>query len=520
MKENSLLKSTGVVVLGTLLSRILGFVRDMITAHYFGASGRLDGFFIAFRIPNLLRRLVAEGAFTVSFIPVYTEYLVNRGEGEALKLAQKVFSLLLLFVLFLVVLGVTFSPGIVRLFAWGFTDPAKISLTVDLNRIMFPYLFFVSMVAFAMGVLNSRGYFFTSAFSPVLLNCGIIAGAVLLGRLFAEPLYGLAAGVLIGGLMQMLLQVPSLGRCGFRVRISMDWKHPGVRKVFRLVAPGLLGIAVYQINILMSTVLASMLAPGSISYIYYSDRINEIVLGIFIVSIGNVILPRFSRYTALESYDRLRELYLKSARAALFLALPAGMALMAVGLPIVSLFFMRGEFTPYHAQMTYKALLYSSMGMASLALLRITTPLFYSLKDTKTPVAAAGVSFALNIVLGFLLMGTGLRHGGLCLANSIAATVQVIILLAVLHGRLGTIGLRGLLAPVIKYLFSGVVMVLLVTGIASRVDWLRDPFSTRLVFLLLIVASGSAAYFLCCLMTGVEEIRYLYERARGFAGKK
>ena len=518
MAAQSMLRSAGVVMLSTLTSRVMGFVRDMIVAACFGASAALDGFFIAFRIPNLLRRLVAEGALTISFIPVYTEYLVRRGDSESLELAQKTLSILLVVLTSLCTLGVIFSPEIVRLFAYGFTDEAVLALTTGLNRVMFPYLFFVGLVAFAMGVLNSHGYFFAPAFSPVLLNAGFIVGALFLRKLFDEPLYGLAWGVILGGVLQTALQIPYMVKSGFRMRFSIDFRHPGIRSIFRLIAPAVFGIGVYQINIFMSTVLASMLAPGSISYLYYSDRLTEMVLGIFIISIGNVILPEMSRVSAKDDLEALKRIYVRSVRAALFLAVPAAAALMAAGVPIVSVLFMRGAFTAYHAEMTARALFYASIGIASVAVLRITTPTFYSLKDTRTPVVASTVSFVLNISLGYVLMQTTLVHAGLSLANSISGTVQVGLLLWGLFRKIGAVAARPLVVPIVKYCLASAAMVGVILIIAGAVDWMSDPFVRRAGFLALVVASGGAVYLLACLALGVEEMRFVIERIRRLAG--
>ncbi len=512
MKKQSLVRSTGVVALSTLLSRITGFIRDMIIANYFGASGSLDGFFVAYRIPNLFRRLVGEGALTISFIPVYTEYLVKHDREEALKLAQKTLSILLVTLFILVVLGVVFSREIVGVFAVGFDDPSKIDLTVRLNQIMFPYLFLIGIVAFAMGVLNSHGYFFTPAFSPVLLNVGFIVGAFGFSAFFSEPLYGLALGALFGGLLQVITQIPTLIKSGFRMKISIDFKHPGIRKIFSLLAPATFGIAIYQINILMSTMLASVLPSGSISYLFYSDRLTEIVLGVFIVSIGNVILPEMSRVTARDDIDRLREIYRTAVNAALFLAVPASIALMTIGIPILSVLFMRGQFTAHHALMTEKALFYSSMGISAIAVLRITTPTFYSLKDTRTPVITSAIAFVVNIGAGYILMKTPLLHGGLSLANSIAVTLQVFILLYLLHRKIGRIGAKEIIVTPLKFLAAGLVMWLVLYLISSRVNWFADPFSKRLIYLMVLVIAGSATYFAACMLLGVREIRFMYER--------
>ncbi len=514
MSPPSLFRSTGIVALSTLLSRVLGFVRDMLTAKYFGATGSLDAFFVAFRIPNLFRRLTAEGALSASFIPVYTEYLINRGDAEALKLAQKALSILVLFLTGLILLGIVFSPEIVKVIAFGFTDPGKIELTVFLNRIMFPYLFFVSLVAFAMGVLNSHDYFFAPAFSPVLLNMGIIAGIILISSFFHEPLYGMAIGVIAGGVLQLLLQVPYLIKSGFKLKISIDLRHPGIRKIGALMAPLLLGTAIYQINTFMTTVLASFLPDGSISYLYYSDRLNEMVLGVFIVSIGNVILPAMSKVSAVNDMSRLRDLYGGSMGAALFLAIPAATALMTAGVPIVSVLFMRDRFTPFHAVMTEKALFYASMGIVSIAILRITMPAFYSLKDTRTPVITSAVSFILNISLGLVLMRTGLKHAGLSLANTIAVTVQVVLLLMVLRKKIGGLDLGGVLVSSLKICAASLFMGWVLYGLSLQVDWLHDGIARRVILLGIMIGVGGGAYFAACALLGVPEIAFIANKLR------
>lgn len=508
----SLVRSTGIVALSTMLSRITGFIRDMIIASCFGASGLLDGFFVAFRIPNLFRRLVGEGALTISFIPVYTDYLVNMGEKDALELAQKTLTILVIALFAIVGLGVIFSEQIIAVFAYGFTDPHTIELTVALNRVMFPYLFLVGIVAFAMGVLNSHGYFFAPAFSTVLLNAGFIIGALLLGGYFSEPIFGLAIGVIIGGVMQVLLQIPDLRKTGFRVKVSLDLRHPGIRRIFRMLAPATFGIAVYQINILMSTLLASMLPEGSISYLFFSDRLTEIVLGVFIVSIGNVILPAMSRESARDDLAKLRDIYRQSMSAALFLSIPSSIALMTIGLPIVSVLFMRGQFTAFNALMTERALFYSSMGISSIAILRITTPAFYSLKDTKTPVISSAVAFVVNIACGYVLMRTPLRHAGLALGNTIASTVQVLILLAFLNRKIGISGRTGAATHALKCLAGGLVMGAIIYGLSTFVDWTSDPLSKRLPHLVMLVTAGAFSYFAACYVLHVPQAHYLVSR--------
>lgn len=510
--KSSLLKSTSIVAISTFLSRIMGYIRDMIIADSFGATGKLDSFFVAFRIPNLLRKLVAEGSLTISFIPVYTDYLVNKEKKEALELAQKTLSILILILIIITIIGEVFSPQIVKVFAYGFRETERINLTIQLNRILFPYLLLVGLVAYAMGVLNSHKIFFSPAFSPVLLNIGFILGAIIFSNYFNEPLYGLAIGVLVGGLMQLSLQIPFLIKSGFRIKFSIDINHPGIKRIFRMIAPALFGIAIYQINILMSTILASMLPSGSISYLYYSDRLIEIVLGIFIISLSNVILPELSKFSATKDYEKLKELYISSIRASLFIAIPSSIAMITVGIPIISTLFMRGEFTPYHVRMTYCALLYASMGIVAISVLRITTPVFFSLKDTRSPVITSTISFFLNIILGYFLMQTKLKHAGLSLANSISVTMQTLILLYWLQRKMGNIDLKSLISPIIKYFISGLVMSVAIWHISSFIDWLNDPFCKRLLFLTIIILTGGSIYLLFCYLTKVTEIMTLLNR--------
>ncbi len=511
---SSILRSTGIVAGSTFISRIMGFLRDMLMAAVFGASGRTDAFFVAFRIPNLFRRFVAEGALTISFIPVYTEYLVKEGEKEALEVAQKTLTLLLILLVALVSLGEVFSPEIVRLFALGFTDQGILGLAVDLNRMMFPYLMMVSLVAFSMGVLNSHKYFFAPAFAPVLLNLGMIAGILLFSRLFAEPLHGVAVGVLVGGVLQVLLQIPYLVKTGFKMKISLDMKHPGIKKIFRMLGPALFGMMVYQINILINTVLASFLKEGSISYLYYTDRLTELVQGVFIVSIGNVILPEMSQMSAVKDYDRLKELYVTSLRSALFLAIPAAVALMAVGLPIISVIFMHGSFTPDDAVMTNRALFYAAAGIASVSVMRLTTPTFYSLQDTKTPVKAALVALMLNAGLGYYLMHTSLQHAGLTLALTISSTVQMLILVVVLRRRVGTIGFRRILKPLMKYLFASGLMLGTVLFISMQINWLEVTLALRILVLCGIISAGGAVYGVACIVLKVDEAVFIVRKLR------
>jgi putative peptidoglycan lipid II flippase len=510
----SLVRSTGIVALSTLCSRVLGLGRDVLMAATFGAVRTADVFYIAFMIPNLFRRLVAEGALTISFIPVYTETLLKDGEDESLKLAQKTLTIQFFAILAIVIPGMIFAPYFMKFF-FGTGDTAEIfNLSVGLTRFMFPYLFFAGFVAFAMGYLNSRGHFFAPAFSPVLLNVGIIFGILFFRHFFDVPVYGVALGVLMGGLLQLMLQIPYMIKENFRLKVSFDFNHPGIRKIFRMLGPAMFGIAIYQINVLVSNLLATMLPEGSVSYIYYTSRLTELVLGVFIVSIGNVILPEMSRLSVLEDKGRFSKLFSDSVSSALFLAVPASAALITVGLPVISVVFMRGRFTFADAGLTHFSLIYASLGIVFVSILRILVPAFYSMKDTKTPVYSSAVSFLINASLGYVLMHTSLKHAGLTLAGSIAAAVQVVILLSVLNKRVGRIDFGKIFVSFMKYITAAALMAAAVYKIAGLTDWEQESFSIRLLFLFLIILSGSAVYFTACYLMRSSEMAYLSEKIK------
>lgn len=511
--SKDLVKSTQVVASATLLSRIMGFLRDMIVARAFGTSASLDGFFVAFRIPNLFRRLVAEGCLTISFIPVYTDYLINHGQKESLQLAQKTLNLLVIVLMLLVTLGMVFSKELVSLFAMGFKNPAVFDLTVNLTMIMFPYLFFVGLVAFTMGVLNSHKFFFSAAFSPVLLNFGFIIGALFFRHLFTQPLYGLALGVVLGGVLQVVLQIPYMHKTGFRMKLDFNFNHTGLRKIIRMMGPAVFGVAVYQINILVNTMMASTLKEGSISYLYYSDRITEMILGIFVVSLANVLMPEMSARVVKGDTDGLKRIYLTSIRIVLFLTIPATVAFMIVGYPIVTVLFMRGAFSTVSAAMTAKALFYSCIGLSAIGVLRITTPTFYSMKDSKTPVYTAWLAFFINISAGYLLMHTSLQHAGLALANVISVTVQLLVLLIVLGKRIEGLSFKNILLPIAKYSIASLFMGVAIYFIGKQINWSFAPFSTRFGMLMVIVFAGMTIYAFICWLLKVEEIEYFKKLA-------
>ena len=364
--ENSkVVKAAGIVGALTMVSRVFGLVRDMVIAAFFGASWMTDAFWIAFRIPTTLSRLLGEGSLTASFVPVFTEYLHKKTKDEALDLAYNAFTILSIILTFVSVLGIIFSPFIISIIGYGFiSDPRQFALAVFLNRLMFPYIFIISLGALCMGILNSFRRFASPALSPVMWNISIIAAALGLRSFFAEPITALAVGVLIGGVLQLSLQWPFLRKCGVKFKFRFNFRHPGLKQIGLLMLPAVLGAGITTINVFVGSTLASMLPGGSVTYLFYADRIMELPLGVFAIAIGTAVLPSFSRHVAAGNMDELKSSISFSLRLMLFLTIPSTFALMALNLPIISVLFQRGAFNTQAAIYTSQALFfYGLMGV-------------------------------------------------------------------------------------------------------------------------------------------------------------
>jgi putative peptidoglycan lipid II flippase len=506
--QRAIAKAAGIVGGATLLSRVFGFIRDMIVAQFFGAGMATDAFFVAFRIPNLLRRLVGEGALTASFIPVYSEYLTRRTPEEGGEFLRATFSVLAVFLLVLTGLGILLAPGIVKVMAYGFSqEPEKLELTVLLTRLMFPYIFFIGLVALAMGVLNSRKHFFAPALAPVLLNLSIIVCVLGISPFLDEPILALGFGVLLGGVTQLVFQWPFLRRKGVSLGFRFAPSHPGVKRIAALMAPSVLGLAVTQLNVLVSTFLASYLPEGSVSYLYYADRLLEFPMGIFAIAVATAVLPVMSEQAAKNDWGNLRETLSFALRLVFFVTLPAMVGLIVLRQPILNLLFQRGAFTALSAEMTAQALLYYALGLAGFAGVRIVVPAFYSLQDTKTPVKVAFAALVANAVLGALLMHP-LKHGGLALATSLAAGLNFSLLVFLLRKKMGKIGLGKIARSFFKSLGASLLMGAVAFLISRQGAWGEPGVTLGKIGLLTgamsaaIVVYGVTAHFL-----GSEELR-------------
>ncbi len=505
-EKGKIFRATGIMGLATSLSRIAGLARDMVIARLFGAGFATDAFFVAFTIPNLFRRFFAEGSLTAAFVPTFSEIYHLRGQEEAKRFADRCWTFLVLVMAAVTLAGVTASPLLVRLFGGGFAAvPGKLELTDLLNRIMFPYLFFVSLLALVTGILNVLGRFFLPSLAPLFLNLCMIASACLLSPFLETPVLALAAGVLVGGAVQLLLQFPLLFRAGFLPRPARRFLDPDVRRAALLMLPGIVGIAIYQINLTISRLMASFLPQGSVSYLYYAQRLFEFPQGIFIVSLAQAVLPAMSRHAALDHSADLKESLRFSLQLIAFVTLPAAAGLMVCSVPIFSLFFMNATFGFEAVEKTAQALVAYAPGLFFVGISRILAPVFYAFKDTRTPVRISFWTLLVNVGCGLpfmLLWG----HVGLAVAGTLSAAVNSLFLWRSLRKRIGPLGCWGMakdlraLVPVVLVM-AGAVFVILGFG-----PWQEIGRSgVKLLFLGAAVATGLVVFGVGCFFCRVPQ---------------
>ena len=505
-EKGNIARAAGILGSATMLSRVMGMVRDMVVSRLFGAGFATDAFFAAFQIPNMLRRFFAEGALTSAFVPIFSETLNKRGEKEARELADTCFTLLTIVMAGVTLAGILFSPAIVGLMFPGFhSAPGKFELTVLLNRLMFPYIFFISLVALCMGILNTVRHFFTPAISTVFLNISMIVAALSLRGFFAVPITALAMGVLIGGVVQLLLQLPVVCSKGFSIRPRFNFGHPQVRRIALLMLPSVFGVGVYYLNITVSAVLASLLPQGSVSYLYYAQRLFEFPQGLFTVSVAQAVLPSMSRQAAEGDMSGMKESLAFGLRLTLFITIPAMAGLMACSTPIFSLIFMGGAFDYAKAVNSAQALFFYSFGLSFVAMTRVLAPAFYALKDTRTPVLGAFCAFLVNLGFSLVLMGP-LKHGGLALATTISALGNMLMLLWFLRRKIGPFGGRGIVACGLKSLAAAVPMVVTVRFVCGWVDWSLTGHKTGKALVLGgAIAAGMVIYGFCVRLLRSDE---------------
>lgn len=493
----------------TAFSRVLGLIREQVMAYFFGAGMATDAFVTAFRIPNLLRDMFAEGALSSAFVPVFKEKLVKESDQEAFKLADIVITAIFLVVGLIVILGVLAAPVVIYLTAHGFTEHVdKFALTVDLTRIMMIYLLFVSLSALVMGMLNSFGRFAVPALSPAMFNLGIVLTVIIGYRSFDQPAYTLALGVVLGGACQVWIQLPALYKIGYRFRPCFDFFDEGLRKVLRLITPMIIGMSAGRVNILLSTLLASFLVEGSISYLNYSYRLMHFPLGVFAVALGTVTLPRVSELFARKDTEGLNRTFYETFNLNMFVVVPSAVCLAMFGRPIIDLIYSWGAFTELHAANTALALRHYAYGLIGFAAVRVIVPFFYAGGDSKRPMQVSIVAVAVNIALYYPMI-KALDFAGLAAATSVAGLVNGALLLYFLPTK----GLR----IAWDRLGLNMVKILVASGlafyIAGLMPWRPGPFEsiivTRLMDLFVPLAVAGVLYLLFCLILRVSELSRL-----------
>jgi len=501
----NLLKALAQTSSMTLLSRILGFIRDASVAHVFGAGGLTDAFFVAFRIPNLLRRLFAEGAFSQAFVPILAEAKTRLGEEAAHRLVDHVATALAVVVALTSLLGVVFAPQVITISAPGFaSDPDKFAIASDLLRVTFPYIFFISMVSLAAGVLNTWNRFWVPAFTPVLLNVSFIFFTLVAAPWFDRPIMALAWGALAGGVLQLLFQVPFLRGIHMWPRFRWNPRNPDLLRVLKLMGPAVIGVSVGQISLVISTIFASYLPTGSVSWLFYADRLMEFPTGLLGAALGTILLPSLVSHHAAGDEARYSDLLDWGLRLTLVLTLPAAVAMAVAGVPLVSTLFFRGAFQAHDVLMVRNALMAYSLGLTGLIAVKILAPGFYARQNIKTPVKIAILVLAVTQVMNVLFM-IPFQHAGLALATGLGACLNAGLLY---HGLRS----RNLFQPRPGWgrFFMQLLLALLVMGAVlyffqgEEGRWLKGDSWQHLLWLTPLLLGAGFSYLATLWLTGVR----------------
>lgn len=503
--SRSLFKSTFIVANMTLISRIFGFIRDMVTAHIFGAGAMFDAFTVAFKIPNFMRRLFAEGSFSQAFVPVLSEYQKQQSHHEIRRFVSAMSGTLGFVLLLVTILGVVFAPVIVKIFAPGFsTHGDRFDLAVTMLRITFPFLMLVSLTAFAGAILNTYSQFWVAAFTPVILNICMIATAFWLAPHLAHPIVSLAWGVLIAGILQIIFLWPFLKRLSLMPLPRIQFSDPGVKKVLKLMIPALFGVSVSQINLLIDTLFASLLMIGSVSWLYYSDRLMEFPLGIFGVAISTVILPNLSRHHASQSHEDFSLTLDWALRCVLLVGLPAAVVFAVMSGPLISTLFQYGHFDGFAVTMARKSLTMFAIGIAPFMLIKILAAGFYAKQDMRTPVRIGIVAMISNMILNVILIWP-LAHAGIALATSLSALLNTGLLFYFLRKKEIYIPRSGWRYFTFRLIFANTVLgIWLAIGAGDLHDWLIHPAMWRAMHLMFLLCSAAVIYFAGLWLIGIR----------------
>jgi putative peptidoglycan lipid II flippase len=506
--NKSIVQSASIIAFATLCSRLLGFIRDIVIARLFGIYVYAQAFVVAFKIPNLFRDLVGEGATNAAFVPVFSQYSVKHTKEEFWELANVVLNLLLVIVAAITLLGIIFSPLLVRLIAPGFvSDPHKLAITIRLNRIIFPYILLISLAAYSMGILNSLKHFSVPAFAPCLLNISIIVFALM----FGEGIKGLATGILVGGVLQLTVQIPVLYKKGFRLKLFRRFRHPAAKTIGLLMLPRLFSSAIYQLNNFVDSIfgsLAFIVGEGGVAALYFAYRLILFPIGIFSNALSQAILPTFSVQAVQDNHQDLKHTLSFGLRAIFFVMLPASVGFMVLAGTIVRVLFEHGKFDFYSTRMTADALFFYSIGLFAYGATKILQSCFFALKDTVTPAKVSFLALIVNIILNSILMFP-MKLGGLALATSISGIITFLILFFLLRRKIHGFEVEALALSFIRILLASICMGA-VCALASRNIVLGYGFLARLLNLALAIVLGIISYIIFCFLLKVNEIQELW----------
>ncbi len=516
-EKKQILKSASIITLVTIGSRVLGYLRDQRLTLLLGTTLAADSFVLAYRIPNLLRRLVGEGSMTASFIPVFTSYMADKPREEVWNFANRLFWTLAVLLAILTVLGMVFSPAVIHVFTVFGKSQVQWDEAIYLNRIIFPYIFFIGLAALAMAILNCFHIFGLPAATPILLNISIIVfsiGAV--WRYFHDPAVALAIGVLVGGSLQFLVQMPLLVRHGMRFDFGISLKHPGIRAVGRLMMPGFFGIGISQVNFFVDTIFAtaSRMPRGSITALYVADRVMELVLGGYAIAVATAILPMMSHQAAARDYDSMKKTFAFALRIVSFITIPAALGLIILREPIIRVLFEHGRFGMESTLLTARALFFYAMGLPAFAAVKLVVPAFYSTQDTSTPVRVAAYTLALNFALNtlFLLYFFPIfRNGGPAFATSLAGYFNFLMLFVIFRLRFGRLGTIEILGSMMK--------ILVCSGLMGVLCWIMlklshfsnfESFFAQLMVFIALITGATVIYLALAWLFRCPEIEEVY----------
>ncbi|MDP3980684.1 MAG: murein biosynthesis integral membrane protein MurJ [Chlamydiota bacterium] len=516
MRKQLIVRSAGLLGLLTLFSRVLGLIRDSVIARIFGVGTMTDAFMIAFTMPNMLRRLLAEGALSIAFVPIFSGDMVDGGKEkveESLSVLLTVVSVVLSAV---TIAAMIFAPVLVSLFAPGFGGEQR-ELAILLTRVMFPFIIFLSSASVMVGVLHAMRHFSIPALSPILLNCAIILSAFFLTPLCDPPIISLTIGVLTGGILLWVLQWQQIRHYGFRMRWMFRIRHPSVQRFAKLMMPALFGIGVYQLNVMISRILASLLPEGNVTYLYYSDRFLELPLGIFAVSVATAILPALSERAHQLEYNEMAKTLFFSMRLMFFVCFPAMIGLMILRVPIMALVFQYGRFSLEDTHFLAHVFCMASLGIWAVGGVRILLQGFYAMGHIKETVKIAVWTLILNVILGLVLM-VPMQAAGLTLANAISSIFQFFFLIMVLKKSLDINIMRDMIKPIVPMVLSACVMGLCLFPVGQLSMWHSETvFLTRLWIVLCSIMAGGLVYVVFSYMLGVRELKSVVQRFKNGA---